>query len=97
MTHLLVQFSYLQVLDFLTTVAFLLHGIREANPLVRWVLETSSHPLGGLLAVKLVAIALGICVWRLGRKRLLARMNVLFALLITWNLIALVLGAANLA
>jgi hypothetical protein len=97
LTHLLVQFSYLQVLDFLTTVAFLLHGIREANPLVRWVLETSSHPLGGLLAVKLVAIALGICVWRLGRKRLLARMNVLFALLITWNLIALVLGAANLA
>jgi len=42
--QLLLQYAYLQVLDFLTTVAFLLHGIREANPLVRMALLYAPHP-----------------------------------------------------
>jgi hypothetical protein len=47
--QLLLQYAYLQVLDFMTTVAFMLHGIKEANPLVRMALLYSPHPLGGLL------------------------------------------------
>jgi len=57
---LLLQYSYLQVLDFMTTVAFLMNGIREGNPVVRMALQYAPHPLGGLLAVKIAAVALGI-------------------------------------
>src|SRR5271156_5854133 len=88
----LMQFSYLQILDFLTTVAFLVNGIREANPLVRFFLKYGSSPVVGLLVVKLLAIILGIYCWRMGRQRLLARINAWFALVIAWNLVALIVG-----
>jgi F0F1-type ATP synthase membrane subunit a len=89
----LLHFSYLQVLDFLTTVAFLVNGIEEANPLVRLALRLGPNPIGGLILVKLLAIGLGIYCWRMGRQRLLARINVVFAMLIAWNLVALIVGA----
>ena len=96
MNQLLLQYSYLQVLDLLTTIAFLVHGVQEANPLVRMVLDTA-HPLEGLLAVKFVAAALGIYCWRRGRNRLLGRINVLFAVVVAWNLAALILASAKVA
>ena len=37
----MLQYSYLQVLDFLTTIAFLLNGVKEGNPLVRSEEHTS--------------------------------------------------------
>lgn len=89
----LLHFSYLQVLDFLTTVAFLVNGIEEANPFVRLALKLGSNPIGGLVLVKILAIVLGIYCWRMGRQRLLARINVVFAALIAWNLVALIMGA----
>jgi hypothetical protein len=91
--QLLLQYSYLQVLDLLTTLAFLLHGVREGNPLVRLMMHVTANPLGGLLAVKLIAVALGVYCWRLGRGRLLARINIIFALVVAWNLGALILAA----
>jgi len=90
--QLLLQYSYLQMLDLLTTVAFLLHGVQEANPLVRLALRYSSHPLGGLLVIKVLALALGVYCWRCGRERLLTRINILFAIVVAWNLIALIAG-----
>ena len=92
MTQLLIQYSYLQTLDFLTTVAFLLYGVQEGNPLVRWLMAESPSPLVGLLAVKVAAVVMGVIVWRLGRQRLLARVNVLFAIIVAWNLLALIAG-----
>ncbi len=92
MNQLLLQYSYLQMLDLLTTVAFMLHGVHEANPVVRFALQSSSHPLGGLLAVKMMALGLGIYCWRCGRDRLLTRINVLFAIVVAWNLVALIVG-----
>jgi F0F1-type ATP synthase membrane subunit a len=89
----LMHFSYLQILDFLTTVAFLVNGIKEANPFVRLALKLGPNPVGGLILVKLLAIALGVYCWRLGRQRLLSRINVWFAMLIAWNLVALIVGA----
>jgi hypothetical protein len=94
LNQILLQYAYLQILDFLTTVAFLLHGIREANPVVRMALVYAPHPLGGLLFVKAAAIGLGFYCWRLGRGRLLNRINLLFALLVAWNLAALVIQSA---
>src|SRR6266849_8935645 len=95
MNQLLLQYSYLQVLDFLTTVAFLLHGIREGNPLVRAALTYSNHPLTGLLVVKLAAVALGVYCWRKQRQRLLTRINWLFAAVVVWNVAALIVASAQ--
>ena len=89
----MLQYSYLQVLDFMTTVAFLLQGVKEGNPLVSFAMEHSSNPIGGLLAVKLLAVGLGVYCWKIGKERLLGRMNVMFAIVVAWNLGALILGS----
>ena len=95
MNQLLLQYSYLQILDLMTTVAFLLHGVREGNPLVRLALQYAPHPLGGLLAVKVLAVALGLYCWRGGRQRLLTRINILFAVVVAWNLAALIVASVG--
>jgi len=92
---LLWQYSYLQILDFLTTVAFLVNGVREGNPLVRIALSVGSNPIASLLAVKFLAVLLGFYCWRVGKRQLLTRMNLLFALLIAWNLVALILASVR--
>ncbi|MEQ1883882.1 MAG: DUF5658 family protein [Bryobacteraceae bacterium] len=95
MNSLLIQYSYLQVLDLLTTVAFLLNGVREGNPLVRFAIAHAPSPVGGLLFVKIAAIGLGLYCWRRGREKLLTRMNIMFAVLIAWNLAALIVGSVQ--
>ena len=60
LNQLLWQYFYLQVLDFLTTIAFLVNGVREGNPLVRLALSVGTNPVASLLVVKLLAILLGI-------------------------------------
>jgi hypothetical protein len=90
-----IQYSYLQLLDLLTTIAFLLHGVREGNPVVRLALEVAPTPLAGLAAVKAAALGLGLfCVWT-ARVRLLGRINAMFALIVAWNLFALIAGAIH--
>jgi len=95
LNQLLWQFSYLQILDFLTTVAFLVHGVREANPVVRLAFSAGANPLAVLSMVKLLGIALGFYCWRRGRRQLLFRINILFALLVAWNLVALIVQSVN--
>jgi uncharacterized protein DUF5658 len=93
MTTSLVLFAYLQLLDLLTTVVFILHGVKEANPLVNFALTAAPTPLLGLVLVKIAALALGgVCCLR-GRQTLLARMNVFFAVLVSWNLFAMIVRA----
>lgn len=94
MNQLLLQYSYLQVLDLLTTMAFMLHGVREGNPMVRLIMHLTANPLSGLVVVKLIALALGLYCWKVGRSRVLVRINILFALIITWNLAALILASS---
>ena len=89
----MLQYSYLQVLDFLTTVAFLVQGVKEGNPMVRFALEYAPNPISGLLLVKLLAVGLGLYCWKVGKQRLLSRMNVMFAIVVAWNLGALIMGS----
>ncbi|MFN7920042.1 MAG: DUF5658 family protein [Bryobacteraceae bacterium] len=96
MLSLLFQFSYLQVLDLLTTVAFLMVGVREGNPLVRLAIEWAPSPIVGLLAVKALALGLGIYCLHAGKRALLSRINILFAIVVAWNLVALIFGTAKL-
>jgi hypothetical protein len=91
-TLLIWQFSYLQVLDFLTTVAFLLMGVEEGNPLVRMAIAAAPSPLAGLTAVKVAALGLGIACIRMGKLQLLGRINLLFAIVVAWNLVALIVS-----
>jgi hypothetical protein len=91
--QLFLQYSYLQVLDLMTTLAFLLHGIREGNPVVRLAMQFTASPLGALVAIKCLALGLGIYCWRCGRGRLLARINILFAIVVAWNMVALIAGS----
>lgn len=91
---LLAQFACWQILDLLSTMAFLSYGIREANPLVRALIEACGSPLWALTLVKGLALLLGIYCWRSGRRRLLARANTFFAAVVGWNLLALMVGAA---
>ena len=95
LNQLLWQYSYLQVLDFLTTIAFLVNGVREGNPLVRLALSVGSSPIESLLVVKLLAILLGFYCWRVRKRQLLSRINVLFALLVAWNLVALIIQSVR--
>ena len=92
----LIQYSYLQVLDFLTTVAFLVQGVQEGNPLVRLAMNVTSNPMVGLLIVKLLAVGLGVYCWRGGRGRTLTKINLLFAVVVAWNLVSLILGSVQL-
>jgi hypothetical protein len=91
-----VIFGYFQLLDMLTTVVFLLHGVQEANPLVKFALRTAPNPLMGLFLIKLVALGMAFYCWRLGRRSLLLRINILFAILVSWNLFALIARAVDL-
>src|SRR5712692_6229262 len=90
---LLLQFSYLQLLDVLTTLVFLLHGVKEANPIVRLALNTGAPPVMVLVMVKTFAVLLALCCILRERLRLLGRVNIFFAVLVTWNLVAIILSA----
>jgi hypothetical protein len=90
----LALFTYFQFLDLLTTVVFLLHGVKEANPLVKFALAAAPTPLLGLIFVKSGAFALGAYCCLKGRERLLTRINIFFAALVSWNLVALIANAA---
>ena len=94
MNQLLLQYSYLQILDFLTTIAFLLTGVKEGNPFVRLIISVSPSAVMGLVLVKVGAVILGVYCWRMGRQRTLLRINILFAAVIAWNLVALIVGTA---
>ena len=95
MSALLLQYSYLQVLDLLTTVAFLLSGVQEGNPLVKMALEWAPTPLSGLVCVKLVALGLGYYCLKMNKEALLAKINIMFALVVAWNMVALIVIACQ--
>lgn len=90
--RIFLTYAYLQLLDVMTTLAFLLAGVEEANPVVRQAMAWMGSPLGGLIVVKMAAVLLGIFCILSGRLRLLQRANVFFALLVAWNLCCLVIG-----
>jgi len=88
MVTLLIQFGYLQALDLLTTLAFLTIGVKEANPLVRLLIETLHSPLGGVAAAKGIAVLLAVCCLWARKPRALQRVNVFYAAVVAWNLVA---------
>jgi hypothetical protein len=86
----LLWFAYLQILDLLSTIAFLMNGVGEANPIVRSLMAVSPNPVTGLLCAKLFGMTLAFLCWKTGRTRVLVFANIGYAFLITWNLLALI-------
>jgi hypothetical protein len=87
---LLIQFICLQICDLITTLVFLSLGVAEANPLVRLALSAASQqPALVLAAVKIAGVSCGWYAWRSGRRRLLSRINLMFALCVAWNVVAI--------
>ncbi len=72
-----------------------MNGVREGNPLVRMALGCGNNPIESLLMMKLLAILLGFYCWRVGKRQLLSRINLLFAVLVAWNLVALILSSVR--
>lgn len=64
----------------------------EANPLIRAALSWWGRPGVALVLAKVFAIALATLAWRTGRRALLWKVNLLFALCVAWNLVATLVG-----
>jgi hypothetical protein len=86
---ILVAFICLQVMDTLTTLLFLHHGVAEGNPLIRSAMGGAAHPGVALMLAKAFATALATFAWRSGRTGLLRKVNLLFLLCVAWNLVAI--------
>ena len=85
-------FAYLQGLDLLSTLAVLITGLEEGNPLVRAAMDWSGSPAVGLLMVKLLGFTLGLFCLATRRGGLLLRINVFYAVIVAWNLLVLLVG-----
>lgn len=88
----LTHYSCLQLLDLLSTLAFLSYGVSEANPLVDFAMKVTQSPLMGLAIIKTAGIALGLYCWYGGRLTLLSRANLGFSFLVAWNVLALIIA-----
>lgn len=91
----LAQFVYLQLLDILTTIAFLLNGVAESNPVVRWAMQAAPSPFSGLILLKAAALGLGVYCTLSARHQLLKKVNIFFAGLVAYNLFALILASGG--
>lgn len=92
MTSVLLNYAYLQLLDLLTTAAFLLAGVKEANPVVVLAMDLAANPILGVAAVKAIAVMLGLYCWWTSRSRLLKMATVFYAVVVAYNLVCLILG-----
>ncbi len=78
-------------------MAFLVQGVGEANPVVRWAIAIAPNAVTGLVIVKLFAIGFAlICVYR-SRMRLLRGVNYFFAALVVYNMLVIIISSPTLA
>jgi hypothetical protein len=89
----LAEFIYLQVLDLLTTLAFITYGIAEVNPVVKWAMRESPSAFGGLFLVKVAAVLLAIYCMAHSKQRLLRGVNIFFAGVVAYNVVVLIINA----
>jgi hypothetical protein len=82
-------FLYLQVLDFLTTLAGFKLGASEASPFIAKLIHFSS-PVAGLTASKVLGLGIGGLCFATNRARLVGWINYWYAGLIVWNLCVIV-------
>jgi hypothetical protein len=84
-------FFALQALDVLTTLMGLRMGAREASVFVGRLLELG--PVAGLLVSKCFAVILVAAALGFKRPRVIVFLNLMFAVLITWNLLMILIAS----
>lgn len=89
-------FIYLQLLDFLTTLAGFRLGASEASPFILKLMHATSPALG-VAASKVVGLAIGGLCIALNRSRLIGWINYWYAGVIIWNLIVILAAGGQLA
>lgn len=77
-------FLFLQLLDFMTTLIGLRLGGTELSPFIRWMM--SFDVVLGLGSVKLLGVVMGGYCLMTKRYRVIGWVNIIFALLVVWNL-----------
>jgi len=87
-----ILFIYLQLLDLLSTIACLKFGGVEGNPFVRLLMRQFDNPLNGLLVAKFLAIFVGYITWEFCSPKILLWINIMFAIVVVWNLLGLLWG-----
>ena len=80
-------FAVLQLLDLLTTLIVFHLGGHEVNPLVQFFLVFG--PIGGILLVKALVLALGFACWRCDRLGVVRKASWLYAAIVVWNTVAI--------
>lgn len=88
----MILFIALQWSDFVSTLAFLSHGISEGNPLVVAVMRFS-NPAMGVAIAKSLCLVLGYWLFRTERFWGLRKANYVFGFVVAWNAIANILHA----
>lgn len=83
-------FVFLQILDVLTTMIALRNGGFETNPIVKQFM--SFGPAEGLIAAKLVVVAIAAMMLCWQRYRVVSLANYVYAVVVCWNLTVLFLG-----
>jgi len=89
-------FIYLQLLDFLTTLAGFKIGASEASPFIAKLIHVSSPALG-VAASKIVGLGIGGLCLATGRGRLVGWINYWYAGLIVWNLSVIITAGSRFA
>jgi len=82
----LFAFICLQVMDILTTLLCLHHGVQEANPLIRAALANSADPRMALGIPKVLAIALATSSVVLAPQKAAAESECGVLVFVAWNL-----------
>jgi hypothetical protein len=85
-------FFSLQALDVLTTLIGLRMGAREASVFVGRLLELG--PTAGLLVSKCFAVILAAAALGFRRPRVIVFLNLMFAVVIAWNLLTILASLA---
>lgn len=76
--------AFLQIMDFFTTIIFLLLGVSEANLLARFFLRLT-NPLLGFLIFKASFLILMFLAWYLNRIRAVIWANYFYMAVVLWN------------
>jgi Domain of unknown function (DUF5658) len=87
-------FVYLQLLDFLTTMAGFKEGAYEVSPFIAKLIHSSS-PVLGLAASKVIGLVVGGLCIAINRVRLIALINYWYAGLVVWNLCVILVAQHN--
>ena len=88
MLKMFLVFALLQLADLGTTVAVLRFGGVEQNPLVQQFMALG--PVAGVIAVKVLALAIGVGCYLAAKPQALRVANLVFAGIVVWNLSILV-------